>query len=119
MFYIGLKQCKKCGFKHGNGHCCIDIYQRIGHQKGKSITYPVLLAFILPVLVFIGSLIVVDYILSIFMSSGGLRTLFAFIAAVGITLVFVQLVRIFTRKPIDQNMLKKLVDSNNFQKDGK
>lgn len=107
MFYIGLKQCGKCGFRHGNGRCCIDIYQRIGYQKGESITYMVLLAFVLPALVFIGSLILSDYIFSMFISPGGLRTFFAFLAAVLITLIFVQLIRILTRKPVNPNNLKK------------
>lgn len=107
MFYLGLKQCEKCGFRHGNGRCCMDIYQQLSHQKGPPVMFLILLAFVLPVLVFIGGLVLADYILSTFMSHGGLRTFFDFVAAVLITLVFVQLIRIFTRKPINPDKVKK------------
>jgi hypothetical protein len=107
MFNIGLKQCEKCGFRHGYGRCCIDIYQRLGHQKGPSMMCQILLAFVLPVLVFIGGLVLADYILSFFMNRGSLRTFFVFAAALLLTLIFVQLIRIFTRRPIDINKLNK------------
>ena len=98
---IGLKHCQKCGYWHGGGRCCIDIYQQLGQTKGPSVIKVVLLAFALPLFIFIAALILVDYILSSFMTESGLRTFYAFAAAVGVTAVFVQLVRIFTRKPID------------------
>jgi ABC-type antimicrobial peptide transport system permease subunit len=51
--------------------------------------------------VFIASLVVAGYVLSIFLAESGISTLFAFLIAVALTIVFVQLIRIFTRKPID------------------
>lgn len=98
---LGFKHCQKCGYWHGGGRCCIDIYQQLGQIKGPSIVGVVLLAFVVPLFVFIGSLILVDYLLSAFMAESGLRTFSAFAAAVAITVIFVQLVRVFTRKPIN------------------
>ncbi len=105
---IGIKACDKCGYRHGRGHCCIDIYQQIGRTKGPSVTGQVLLAFVLPLLVFIGSLILAEYFLSGFMAEGGLKTFIAFLAALAVTAVIVQLIRIFTRKPLyDENDTNK------------
>jgi len=98
---IGMKLCDKCGYRHGHGHCCIDIYQQLGQTKGPSVAGRVLLAFVLPLLVFIGSLVLAEYLLSALMSEGGVKTPSAFLAALAATVIFVQLIRIFTRKPIN------------------
>jgi hypothetical protein len=96
-----MKLCENCGYRHRTGHCCIDIYQQLGRTKGPSVVGKVLLAFVLPLLVFIASLVLADYVLSIFLAESGISTLFAFLIAVALTVIFVQLIRIFTRKLID------------------
>ena len=102
-----MSQCEKCGFRHGNGPCCADIYQQLGHQKGPPIMCQIFVAFVLPVLVFIGSLALTNYILSLFMKHSGLRNFLVFAAAVVITLIYVQLIRLFTRKRINPDKLKR------------
>jgi uncharacterized oligopeptide transporter (OPT) family protein len=96
-----MKLCENCGYRHGRGRCCIDIYQQLGRAKGPSVVGKVFLAFVLPLLVFIASLVLAGYVLSIFLAESGIGTLLAFLIAVALTIVFVQLIRIFTRKPID------------------
>ena len=98
---IGMKLCDKCGYRHSRGYCCIDIYQQLGRAKGPSVLGKVLLAFVLPLLLFICSLILVEYLLSTFTDSAGLRTFSAFLAALVVTAIFVQLIRIFTGKPVN------------------
>lgn len=107
---IGMKLCGKCGYRHGRGHCCIDIYQQLGQTKGPSVVGKVLLAFGVPLLLFIGSLILAEYLLSAFMTEGAMKTFIAFLAALVVSIVFVQLIRILTRKPIsmEDNMNKKV-----------
>lgn len=97
---LDLKHCNKCGYRHGEGRCCIDIYQQLGHAKGPSVAGKVVLAFLLPVLIFIGSMILADAFLSSHLAEGGTKTVIAFLAAFVTTLVFIQLIRVFTRKPI-------------------
>jgi hypothetical protein len=113
-FLIGMKLCDKCGYRHGHGRCCIDIYQQLGQAKGPSVAGKALLAFVLPLLLFIGSLILAEYILSAFMAEGASRTFVAFLAALVVTIIFVQLVRIFTQKPI--NTENKQENMNGFLK---
>ena len=98
---MGVKLCDKCGYRHGRGRCCIDIYQQLGRAKGPSVVGKVLLAFVAPLFVFIGSLILAGYFLSIFVTYKGANSFSAFLIALIVTLVFVQLIRICTRKPID------------------
>jgi uncharacterized oligopeptide transporter (OPT) family protein len=98
---MSMKLCENCGYRHGRGRCCIDIYQQLGRAKGPSVVGKVFLAFVLPLLVFIASLVLAGYVLSIFLAESGIGTLLAFLIAVALTIVFVQLIRIFTRKPID------------------
>lgn len=95
-----MKICDKCGYKHASGRCCIDIYQQLGQTKGPSVLGKVFLAFVFPLLVFIGSLVGVEYLLTDFITEGGGKTFIAFLAALVVTIVFVQLIRIFTRKSI-------------------
>jgi hypothetical protein len=107
---IGTKLCDKCGYRHGRGYCCIDIYQQLGRARGPSVFGMVILAFVLPLLLFICCLVLTAYLLSAFMTSDGLRTFFAFLAALVVTLIFVQLIRICTRKPIhNENDMNKRV----------
>ena len=95
-----MNPCEKCGYRHGSGRCCIDIYQQLGRAKGPSVVGKALVAFVLPILVFIGSVILAEYILSAVLAEGGLKTFLSFAAAAGVTFIFVELLRIFTRKPI-------------------
>jgi hypothetical protein len=107
---LRMKLCDKCGYRHDRGRCCIDIYQQLGQAKGPSVVGKVLLAFVLPLLLFIGSLILTEYILSAFMTAGASKTFVAFLAASAVTIVFVQLIRIFTKKPINtENKMNKKI----------
>jgi len=97
---IGLNICNKCGFRHGGGHCCIDIYQQLGHTRGPSVVKKVLLAFVVPLLVFTGSLILTGGLLSAWLSEGSMKSFITFLIALAVTAACVQLIRIFTREEI-------------------
>ena len=60
-----MNPCEKCGYRHGRGRCCIDIYQQLGRTEGPSILGKVLLAFVLPILVFTGSVIGAEFIATV------------------------------------------------------
>ena len=88
-----MKICSKCGNQNSNSRCCIDIYNELGHTKRPSVTGNVLLAFGIPALVFIGSLIFSEYILSKYIHKRDMITIIAFISALVIVFVFVRFVR--------------------------
>ena len=88
-----MKLCDKCENQINNGHCCMDIYNEVGHIKGPSVTGNVLRAFVMPALIFIGSLILLEYILSTYIHEKDLVTYIAFISALVIVFIFVRFVR--------------------------
>ncbi|MEJ2701278.1 MAG: SoxR reducing system RseC family protein [Sedimentisphaerales bacterium] len=79
----------------------MDIYEQLGRTKGPSIVGKVLLAFVLPLLLFIGSLIVAEYLLSGLKAADAVKALLAFTAAVVATGIFVQIIRTCTKKPVN------------------
>ena len=103
---MGMKVCENCGYRHSHKNCCMDIYQRLGQTKGPSVISRVLLAFVLPLLVFIASLVLAGYILTIFLNESRMSALYAFLIAIALTVIFVKLIRVFTRKPIDTEIKK-------------
>ena len=107
---MNMKLCDKCGYRHSRGRCCIDIYQQLGKTKGPSVVGKVLLAFIVPLLVFITSLILAAYILSIFMAEEGTNSFLALLIALAVTVIIVRIIRICTRKPVttDKEMNKSV-----------
>ena len=104
---MSMKPCENCGYRHVRGRCCIDIYQQLGHTKGPSIVGKVFLAFVLPLLVFIAGLVLAGYVLSVFLADSSINTLLSFLIAIALTVIFVQLIRVFTRKPIDTEIKNK------------
>ena len=107
---MSMKLCNQCGYRHNRGRCCIDIYQQLGKTKGPSVVGKVLLAFIVPLLVFIASLISAAYILSIFIAEEGTNSFLAFLIALAVTVIIVQVIRKCTRKPVttDKEMNKSI-----------
>ena len=95
---MSVKLCENCDYRHSRGNCCMDIYQRLGQTKGPSVVSKVLLAFLLPLLMFITSLVLASYILSIFKIEDYMKTLSSFLTALAVTFIFVLLIRVFNRK---------------------
>jgi hypothetical protein len=95
---MGMKVCENCGYQHSHGNCCMDLYQKLGWTKGPSVVSKVLLAFLVPLLMFIISLVLASYILSIFKIKDYMKTLSSFLAALAVTFVFVQLIRVFNEQ---------------------
>ena len=98
---MGIKLCEKCGYRHSGGRCCINIYQQIGRTKGASVLGKVLIAFGIPIAVFLVTLFVAEHILSGLIAKGNLRTLITFLISLTVTILFVQLIRIFTKTTIN------------------
>jgi chromate transport protein ChrA len=98
---MGVRLCDKCGYRHGAGRCCMDIYEQLGRTKGPSIIGKVLLAFVLPLLFFIGCLVLAEYLLSDLKTADAAKALLAFVAAVVATVIFVQIIRMCTKKPVN------------------
>jgi hypothetical protein len=83
------EQCKNCGSRQN----CGTVYKKMGEYKGPSVLGKVVLAFVVPLLVFIVSLVVMDKLLSYAAMAENLKTLLNFGIASGITLAVILVIR--------------------------
>lgn len=79
------KFCQDCDQKHD----CQKIYEQLGNVKGPSVVFKVIVAFLLPVVVFIVSLAVFEEILAKAVNTEELQTLLSFLISLLITFIFV------------------------------
>jgi hypothetical protein len=79
------KLCRECGKKHH----CQEIYQQMGKAKGPSVTLKAIIAFLLPILIFIISLIIFEKILAKIVDTKQLRTALDFLFALSVTLAII------------------------------
>jgi hypothetical protein len=86
--------CNSCDQKRR----CQEIYERLGKTTGPSVACKAVLAFLLPLVVFIASLVGFERILAEVISRKELRTGLAFLLAVSVTSVLLLVVRAVNRQ---------------------
>jgi hypothetical protein len=91
---IQQKFCDKCN----QGRTCRDLYRRLGEAKGPSIVLQVLLAFVAPMLVFIGCLAVFERLLGGTIEEKPLRTAIIFFSALIVTFAAILIIRAVKRR---------------------
>lgn len=88
------KICEECKQKHD----CQEIYKQLGDVKGPSVVVKVIVAFLLPLVVFIVTLAIFDKILSGFEMTADLQTVFSVTASLLITFICILIVRVINRR---------------------
>ena len=88
------KFCQGCKQKHD----CQKVYQQLGDIKGPSVVIKVVVAFLLPLVVFIVTLAIFDKILSGFEMTAELQTVFSVAASLLITFICILIVRVVNRR---------------------
>jgi len=88
------KFCQDCGQKHD----CQKVYQQLGDIKGPSVVVKVLVAFMLPLVVFIVTLAIFNKILSGFEMTADLQTVFSLAASLLVTFICILIVRVVNRR---------------------
>ncbi len=88
------KICEDCKQQHD----CQEIYQQLGDVQGPSVVVKVVVAFLLPLLVFIVSLAIFERILSGAISADQLQTALSLLAALLITFICILIVRVINRR---------------------
>ena len=91
------KFCQDCKQKHD----CERIYQQLGDIAGPSVVIKVIVAFLLPLVVFIVTLAIFDKILSGFEMTAELQTVFSVAASLLITFICILIVRVINRTRTD------------------
>jgi riboflavin transporter FmnP len=87
------RSCGRCSEKSR----CREVFRQLGEAQGKSIIPSVLLAFVLPLLIFVAGLAVSLEVLAKYVESVGFRTAFALVLAIVASAVFVAIVKIVSR----------------------
>lgn len=77
---------------------CQDVSRKLGNIKGPSIALKVIVAFLLPLVVFIVSLAVFERLFAGSIDTEGLRTAAGFLAALAVTFVFILIVKVISKQ---------------------
>lgn len=87
--------CQDCNQKHD----CRDAYRQLGNIKSPSIAFKVVLAFLLPIVVFILSLMAFEKILAGAMDRAELQTIISALLALAVTLVYILIIKVMNTQP--------------------
>jgi len=87
--------CQDCIQKHD----CKRIYEQLGDSPGESVTLKVILAFLLPLIVFIVSLAVFGRVLARAINNEGLQIALSFLLALLMTFVCVFIIKVLNKQP--------------------
>jgi len=82
---VDQQLCKDCGHRQS----CQAVYEAMSGHKGPSVTLRVVVVFLVPMLVFIGSLVIAEKIMADLVVAGELRTLLSFLVAILATLAWI------------------------------
>lgn len=92
---IGQQElCQQCNQRQD----CGKVYEQLGNAEGLSIVKKVILAFLLPMVVFIASLAILERMFSEVISAGQLQSALSFVLALVLTFVCILLTRIIDRQ---------------------
>lgn len=87
------KNCDSCPYKNS----CAEVYRKLGNSKAEPVAIKVILAFLLPLVVFIVALAVSEKILGIALEAKWLAMILSFLAAAAVTSLFVLIVRLISK----------------------
>jgi len=90
------KICEDCKQKHD----CQEIYKQLGDVEGPSVVVKVIVAFLLPLVVFIVSLAVFQEILAKAISTQRVQTALSLLLALLVTFVCILIVRVIRKRII-------------------
>ncbi|MBC8217302.1 MAG: hypothetical protein H8E73_02445 [Planctomycetes bacterium] len=86
--------CQQCN----QGQDCGQVYEQLGKIEGPSIVKKVVLAFLLPLVVFVASLAIFERMLSAVLSAGQARSALSFASALSLTFVCILLTKVINRQ---------------------
>ncbi len=82
--------CRYCQERHK----CREIYRQLGEAEGPSVFFKVVAAFLVPLVVFIGSLVVFEGILAKVVNAGALKTGISLVLALTATFVCILAIKV-------------------------
>ena len=89
------KFCQDCIQEHD----CQRIYEQLGDSSDDSVTFKVILAFLLPLIIFIVSLVVSDRLFAGAIKTEGLQMALSLLLALLVTFVYILITRVMSKQP--------------------
>jgi hypothetical protein len=94
--------CKDCIQKHD----CRSVYERLGNASGASVVLKVILAFLLPLIIFIVSLAVSERVLAGAINIEKLKIVLSLLPALLVTFICIFIIRVINKKLILRQVIK-------------
>jgi len=88
------KFCQDCSQKHN----CQEVYRQLGNSKGSSVVFKTVVAFLLPLLVFIAVLAASEKILAKAINSKEVQTVLSFLLALTVASAVVLVTKAMNKK---------------------
>jgi len=88
------KFCQECNQKHD----CREVYRQLGNNKSPSVAFKVVIAFLLPLVVFITALAASEKILSVIINSKEAQTVLSLLLALAVTFVCIFVLKAINRQ---------------------
>jgi hypothetical protein len=88
-----LNHCQECNQKQK----CQEVYEQLGKAQGPSIAFKAIVAFLLPLLIFIASLAAFEGILAKITDKKELRIAFDFLLALAVTLAAIFIIKAISK----------------------
>ncbi len=82
--------CQECNQRNK----CQDVYRQLGNNKSPSVVFKVVIAFLLPLIVFIAALIASEKILAEIINSKEAQTVLSFLLALAVTSVSILIIKV-------------------------
>ena len=79
------KFCQDCNQRHN----CQEVYRQLGNTKSPSVVLKVVIALLLPLMVFIGSLAAFESVLAKTIDGNNVQTALSFLLALAVSFIFV------------------------------
>jgi uncharacterized membrane protein len=89
-----LKPCQECDQKHK----CQEIYQQLGKSQGPPVAFKAVIAFLLPLLIFIASLAAFEGILARITDIKELRIALDFLLALLVTFAAILIIKVISKR---------------------
>ena len=86
--------CQGCDQKQN----CQDVYRQLGEDQCPPVAFKAVVAFLLPIIVFVASLAACEKILTGSINSTGLRNVISCLAALAVTFVVILIIRVRGKK---------------------
>lgn len=113
LFYMVRKTmaqqefCQECNQKHASletpkksltGHDCREVYRQLGKAEGRSVVFKVVIAFLVPLVVFIAALAASEKILAKTINTKELQTALSFLLALSMAFAVVLVIKAINKK---------------------